>query len=92
MAASVSTQVDNKLSSISTVVKNDCMSAMENRMSRKKNVIVFGVPEIEGEDSLSRKKKDGESIALIFRELYFSEDMRHGVFIALANTQMSYTH
>lgn len=77
VAASVSSEVDNKLASISTDVTNDCLSEMEDRIRRKKNVMVFGVPETDGGDSLSRKTKDGESIALLFKELSFSDNLEH---------------
>lgn len=54
---------------------DEYLDEIEDRLSRKRNVIAFGIPESQGGDAQTRKQRDIEALSGIFTELSFVEDM-----------------
>lgn len=51
------------------------LNEMEDRLSRKRNVIMFGVPEPVGGDALAKKVKDGDAVSGILTALSVTENL-----------------
>lgn len=80
---SAATELATKANAKIPEVFTNVTSEVEDRLARKSNVIVFGIPENAGGDTLSRKSKDGESLIQAFNELSFPVDLSHSTYFRL---------
>lgn len=52
---------------------DECLNEFEDRLSRKRNVVVFGIPESKSDDARQRMRDDVDYLGRVFTELSFDE-------------------
>lgn len=73
--AVISSRLDALENPVQSSIVAQCCNEFEGRLSRKKNVMVYGVPESHGSDVKSRKKEDLGNISSIITELSVNIDI-----------------